>query len=222
MKIKLSALLMSLLLIQAAPPSTPEYRDGKYYEASTEKPYSGYFQGYFANTTLKQSEGKVREGLMDDVWTFYYANGQVKSELEYADGIKIKTLKSFYETGEVESLFDEQTQVFKTWYKSGKLKSRTQYVYGLKEGDSQEWFESGAIKSEYTYYSHHEHGVCKEYYENGQVALVSVYRDGKRSGYWQAFYPDGKLRYEGRYAEDFKTGKWITRSERGKVTHENF
>ncbi len=218
MKYKIAAVIMEMLLIQAAPPSAPEYRSGLYYESNSDKPYSGYLTKYYPSGSIRESEGKVREGLMDDVWTFYYPDGSQKSVVEYADGIKLKTLKSWYEDHSRESEFDETAQVYSTWYHSGQLKSVTQYLYGLKQGSSREWFENGTLKSDYTYYTHHEHGVCKEYFANGRVALVAVYRDGKKSGFWQAFYPDGKLKYQGRYSDDFKTGKWVTRDSTGKLT----
>ena len=213
---------MSVLLIQAAPTEAPECRDGIYYEPHSEIPYSGYYTRYYKDNKGKESEGKLRAGLMDDVWEFYYPDGHLKCEAEYADGVKVKVLKSNYATGEKESEFDEVNQVFTVWYKSEKVKSVSQYLYGLKQGSSKEWYESGAIKADYTYYTHHEHGVCKEFFENGQVALVAVYRDGKKSGFWQAFYPDGKLKYQGRYSENCKTGKWITRDQNGKLTKQIF
>jgi antitoxin component YwqK of YwqJK toxin-antitoxin module len=222
MKLQSTVLLMSVLLIQATVPSSPEYKDGKYYEPNTDKPYSGYLTRYYNNTTTKESEGKVRDGLMNDIWTFYYPNGVLKSEMEYEEGVRIKILHSNYETGEKQSEFDDSTQVYTTWYKSGKVKSVTHYLYGLKQGASREWYENGHIKSDYTYYTHHEHGVCKEYFENGQVALVAVYRDGKKSGFWQAFYPDGKLKFQGRYSEDSKTGKWVERNGSGKLVKQLF
>jgi len=213
---------MSVLLVHAAAPETPECRDGKYYEPHSETPYSGYYTRYYKDGFNKESEGKVRDGVMDDVWEFYFPNGILKCEAEYADGIRIKVIKSNYETGEKESEFDETNQTFTVWYKSGKIKSLSHYLFGLKQGSCKEWYESGAIKSDYTYYTHHEHGVCKEYFETGQVSLVAVYRDGKKSGFWQAFYPDGKLKFQGRYSEDSKTGKWITRDDSGKLTREIF
>ena len=223
MKHQLTALLiMTTLLIQAAPPTAPEFRDGRYYEANSETPFSGYYTRYYNGSNARQSEGKIKDGLMNDAWTFYYANGNLKGTVEYADGVKIKVLNSFYETGEKESEFDENKQVFTTWYKSAKVKSITNYMYGLKEGSSIEWYENGTVKSDYTYYTHHEHGICKEYFENGQVALVAVYRDGKKSGFWQAFYPDGKLKFQGRYSDDFKTGRWVTRDAEGKLTKQAF
>jgi antitoxin component YwqK of YwqJK toxin-antitoxin module len=222
MKYQLTAMFMSVLLVHAAPPETPECRDGKYYEPHSEKPYSGYFTRHYPDGFSKESEGKVHDGVMDDVWEFYYANGNLRCEAEYADGVRIKILKSNYEGGEKESEFDEARQTYTVWYKSGKIKALNHYLFGLKQGSCQEWYENGALKSDYTYYTHHEHGICKEYYESGQVSLVAVYRDGKRSGFWQAFYPDGKLKFQGRYSEDSKTGKWVTRDGQGKLTRELF
>ena len=220
MKHQISAIVMSVLLIQAVPSEVAEYRNGVYYEAHSGIPYSGYFTNYYEDTREKESEGKIRAGLMEDVWAFYYPDGSFKCEAEYADGVKIKVIKSNYCTGEKESEFDDFNQVNTVWYKSGKVKSIGHYLYGLKQGSYKEWYESGALKSDYTYYTHHEHGICKEYYENGHVSLIAVYRDGKKSGFWQAFYPDGRLRYQGRYAEDAKTGRWITRDEHGKLTRQ--
>ena len=213
---------MSVLLIQARPAETPEYRDGMYYEPHSGMPYSGYFTRYYRGGESKESEGKVKDGLMNDVWEFYYPDGNLKCEAEYADGVKIKMLKSNYESGEKESEFDEINQVYTTWYKNGDVRSVSHYLYGLKQGSSKEWYPGGALKADYTYYTHHEHGVCKEYFENGQVSLIAVYRDGKKSGFWQAFYPDGKLKYQGRYSEDSKTGKWVTRDMSGKLTRQTF
>jgi antitoxin component YwqK of YwqJK toxin-antitoxin module len=217
-KYTITAFIMEILLIQAAPPSATEYREGLYYEANSNKPYSGYLTKYYPASSVKESEGKIKEGLMDDEWIFYYPNGTEKCELEYEDGIKLKILKSWYDDHTKESEFDETSQVYTTWFRNGQVKSVSHYLYGLKQGSSKEWYENGAIKSDYTYYTHHEHGVCREYFANGRAALVAVYRDGKKNGFWQAFYPDGKLKYQGRYSDDFKTGRWITRDSAGKLT----
>ena len=211
---------MTVILVQllTTPGSlTLEIRDGRYVESGSGRAYSGYYTRCYPGTEIKEAEGRLRNGLMDDLWTFYFPNGNLKSEIEFVDGVKIKTLLSFYENGEKESEFDEDSQVYTTWYANGKLKSFIQYLNGMKEGLSKEWYDDGQLKSEYEYFRHHEHGICKEYYRRGQVALVSVYRDGKKSGFWQAFYPDGKLKFEGRYSEDKKTGKWLETDSSGKM-----
>ena len=151
---------------------------------------SGYFVRYYKNSDQKESEGKLINGLMSDVWRFYFRNGYLKSETEYENGIKVQTIVSYYETGEKESQFDEKNRVFTQLYKNGNLKSVIQYLAGNKEGSSIEWYENGAVKREYLYYQHHEHGIYKEYNWNSRVALVSVCREIQSSDNWQAFYPD--------------------------------
>src|ERR1019366_4471187 len=121
MKHQLTALLiMTTLLIQAAPPTAPEFREGRYYEPNSETPFSGNFTRYNEKNHSKESEGKIKEGLMNGIWVFYFSNGNLKGTIEYVDGVKIKVLNSFYETGEKESEFDEDKQVFLPWKRNGK------------------------------------------------------------------------------------------------------
>lgn len=211
---------MNILVI--ATPAV-EMKEGRFIETNTGLPYNGAYQKNFEGTNILEWEGFVENGLADGVWSFYYRNGNLKSIIEFEEGVKLRTLKSWYENGVLESSFDTDSFTYTTYYKSGVTRSHTHYNQNLKQGDSKEWYESGQLKREYNYYHHHEHGVCKEYYENGSVSLVAVYRDGKKSGFWQAFYPDGRLLYQGRYSDDFKTGKWVVRDEvTGKLKKQYF
>lgn len=215
-------MLAAIILEAAAPASAPELKDGIFYEVNSNNLYSGYYKEYYAGGKSVECEGRVKNGLREDQWTYYYGNNNLKSVIEFEQGIKVKVLQSWYENGDRESLFDEDSLIYTTWYASGKLKSVTHYFGNMKQGSSMEWYENGKVKSEYNYYQHHEHGICKEYYTNGHVSLIAVYQDGKRNGFWQGFKSDGKLQYQGRYSDDIKTGRWIVRDENGKLKKEQY
>lgn len=202
---------------------TVEMKEGRFIETNTGLPYNGPYDKHFEGTNVLEWEGVVENGLADGVWSFYYRNGSLKSIVEFEEGVKLRTLKSWFENGVLESYFDTDSFTYTMFYKSGVTRSHTHYNQNLRQGNSKEWYESGQLKRECNYYYHHEHGVCKEYYEDGSVSLVAVYRDGKKNGFWQAFYPDGRLLYQGRYSDDFKTGKWVIRDEvTGKLKKKYF
>ncbi len=217
-------LIMMTTMVLNRPTEMPplEIKEGKFYEANTMQPYNGFYTHFFESTGIVECEGPMKNGLPNNVWTFYYANGKLKTIAEYVDGICIRTLKAWHLTGELKASYDKDSLTYTEWFQDGSVKTIVHYLHGMKQGSSVEYYENGKVKSEYNYYHHHEHGICKEYFESGQVSLIAIYRDGKKSGLWQAFYPDGRLKYQGRFSDDIKTGQWITRNEMGKLTRKTF
>ena len=60
-------------------------RDGVFYTKDTNKPYSGQVFSLYEDGE-KKSEGTIKEGKWDGLWTGWYENGQKEREGTYKDG----------------------------------------------------------------------------------------------------------------------------------------
>lgn len=199
-------------------PPTVELREGKFYEPTTSKLYTGPYLRTFESTGFTEAEGMLKNGLMDGTWNFYYDNGNVKQIAVYESGRVLRIVNSWYYGGQLASVFNTENEIDTAFYRNGTLKSVTKYSGYTKQGTCVEWYESGSVKKEYVYYDHMAHGICRDYYENGRLALLSIYTNGKRSGFWESYSEAGSLNYKGRYSNDFKVGKWFERQTNGKLT----
>ena len=116
-----------------------------------------------------------------------HANGKVKSEGYYKNGIKIGKWAHYYDTGSKESTayYDskgDRSGKWTSWYKNG-----------------QKWntvcFNKGAAKGHWTYW-----------YQNGNKWHKLSYADGEVHGKWTFWLEDGKLNDTGRYKDMARKG----------------
>ena len=97
-------------------------------------------------------------GCSREVEKEYYANGQLKSVLNYKKG-QLEGIALYY-------------------YDNGTLKERVNYRRGKRERTGTTYYESGKLKEEITY----ENGVkvtVKLFGEDGALISESAYKDGK-------------------------------------------
>lgn len=217
--------LIAMAMLTASTPLVPaaaELREGKFYETGSGHLYTGMYYKTFENSTQIEATGKLKNGVMDGTWSFYYANGNLHKKAVFESGRELRVLNSWYYGGQRESEFNTENEIDSVFYRNGKLKSVTKYAGYCKQGTCVEWYESGHVKREYVYYDHLEHGICNDFYEDGRLALKATYSNGKESGIWEAYYTDGRLKYKGRYSGGFKVGKWFERQEDGKLTRKMY
>ena len=68
-------------------------KDGLYYKKSKDLPFTGNVTG--------QQQGKIIQGKRDDLWIWYYDNGQFQYKWNYKYGKEEGEWKMYYESGEL-------------------------------------------------------------------------------------------------------------------------
>ena len=101
-------------------------RNGFYYKKFTDVPFTGKVTG--------QWNGKLKNGKLNGLWTFYRENGQLMSKSIFTDGKRDGVYEEYHETGELKEL---------KIYKDGKL-----------DGQEEEYYKNGRFK----YYGKYENG----------------------------------------------------------------
>jgi antitoxin component YwqK of YwqJK toxin-antitoxin module len=137
----------------------------------------GKIREYYANNCVK-AEGYIKDGKKEDLWTYYYENGNKFRMINYKMGIEDGMWVMWHENG---NLYIEENKnrgktngLWKEYYENGKIKEIGEYVKGsyipkdfwdeegnqlLKNGNGKkiEKFGAGLID------------VFEHYFENGKL-----------------------------------------------------
>lgn len=95
-------------------------------------------------------------------WRRFYPTTKIAEERFYDNGVKVKSLKR--------------------WYENGQPQLECTFKDGEYEGKYQEWYENGQLYKEMHYKNGHEEGAQKLYYENGKIRSNYFIKNGKRIG----------------------------------------
>ena len=132
--------------------------------------------------------------------TFYYPNGQKKSEGNYDGNEPVGDHTSWYENGNVNYQaveLSESMTLATHWYENGKIKSK---------GVHKEYFESGL----WTYW-----------YDTGNKKAEGLWGDkDEREGKWNFWNPYGQLVCSGVHSAWQGNGVWIFWDDDGNIIHE--
>ena len=151
--------------------------------------------------------------------TWWYQNGQTKSEENFKHGMK--NGKSTW------------------WYESGQIKSENFYEIGkgfngneasLLNGKCTEWYENGQKKSEFNYKEGIFEGKYKTWYGNGnkkeernyKVRLVKNTKSSRKEGKFTLWNEDGSKKSEIQYKDDGRHGKSIKWHNDGTKSEEKY
>jgi len=94
---KLKTILLSLFLLLSTPvladnnencytSADVEFRDGLFYLAGQDNPFTGTSKCVYSDTGQIKSLGEIRDGKRDGKYTWWHENGQKSSERNYKDG----------------------------------------------------------------------------------------------------------------------------------------
>ena len=93
---------------------------------------------------LDTYEGKPFTGIAYETW----ANGGLRSEAEFVDGLKSGLSKDWFQNGQIKSEMNlrqgDGHGLSQTWYENGQLKSQTICEYGIKLSEKV-WDNAGLL-----------------------------------------------------------------------------
>ncbi len=120
-----------------------------------------------------------------------------------------KTVKKYYDTGELNYIYQTKNNVadgyYKEYYKSGKLKVEINFIKGKATGTKKVYFENGNVDWESFYIDGKRNGFQKGYFENGALKYKSYYKDDKQNGSDTNYYYNGKIESTCEFKIDKKT-----------------
>ena len=115
--------------------------------------------------------------------TEYYANGNLKYEVNYKNGKKDGLETFWYNSGamyiQTNYINDLEDGTWNQWYESGQLKLDAQYKNGKEHGHFQSWFANGKKRSEANFFEGKKTGIETYWYDTGEKKSETVYEDGQ-------------------------------------------
>jgi len=205
-------------------------RGGLIYLPNKTKPFSGKNLCEYESGQYK-SQGKIKKGVKDGKWTYWFKNGAIKPESEYKDGVKIvppicngsylPNNTDLEESGDFYSLKNDNIPF-----------SGTTICRVISDDDNYGWFDMKltwelglpAIRNEKAYYPNGNQmwdwnqtffesmpvGKQTEWYENGQIKQEQNYNeDGMEDGKFIYWNEDGKKEKEVNWKDGKKDGKRV-------------
>lgn len=128
-------------------------------------------------------KGESFNGFIED----YFAEGNLKSRIQYKEGRKNGFEKQWYSNGEISIsrnyLNGKKTGVHEGWWENKRPKFKYQFnIKGEYNGKVEEWYASGQPYKAFNYVNGQELGSQKLWKENGTIKANYVVRDGERFG----------------------------------------
>ena len=193
--------------------------------------------------------GKVENDFNVGSWTFFYKNGNVKSQLNYNEKGQLNGDCSWfdlygnnsqngrYRNGKNEGFarFSRANNCnwysgnfvnnkligeFKLFRPNGALLSLRTLKNNKLNGPCKEYSKSGIVVVESSYKNDDLDGEYKEFYDNGSVLSERHYLEGEADGTFKEYHLNGKIKTKGAFSEGRKIGKWETYYYNGNLKSE--
>ncbi len=167
-------------------------------------------------------EGQFRDDVPYGTFRYYHANGALKSESDFMEGVhKVKTV-IYHENGKTASqgMFVDQLKDGPWQYYSnqGILIAEEEYQKGLRTGTWKIYSaQTGVLLEEKSYLNDQLNGLHKTYYEDGSVCLEEHYLEGHQNGKSTAYYPKMKISSTGNLHNGHRVGDWDFYDANGKI-----
>ena len=158
LKLLLFTVLISPLTFGQVNINDLERADDLWTKKGTTAPFTGEFIEYFANGKIK-GQGEFKEGIVNGLRTTYYENGNKKREMIYSSGVLNGHDKEYYE--------------------NGKTKQEGEFKNGKLDGTSKIYYDTGTLKAILTFSNGIQHGDYFKYSPEGKLTVQYFYFDGK-------------------------------------------
>ena len=101
----------------------------------------------------------------------------------------------------------------KTYYESGKLRIRSTYKDGFRDGPTEGYHENGQLQQKLTFVAGQRDGPSESYDENGRLKEKGTYLAGKEDGLFEFYHENGQLHTGGTSNMNKRCGEWIEDGE---------
>ncbi|MFY8187914.1 MAG: hypothetical protein ACOVLC_08135 [Flavobacterium sp.] len=155
------------------------------YNEKNEKTAVNFQKGMFelkSKYGILLSKGKIVNGALDGIWQYFYHTGQLKSEDNYAKGIKTGIQKDYNHSGYLSLTYHLNENNY-----HGLL---TRHRYGKTTGN--QYFKDDQ-----------KHGPFQYFYENGQLSYEGFFTEGEQNGVQIGYRQDGTQLNHRKIYDDF-------------------
>ena len=175
----------------------------------------GFWKSYYV-TSIKKSEGKRTNFLLDSIWIFYDQAGDTTEKINYLYGkkngwyfkFKKDPSKGVYIWSKELFAADRKEGTAYNYFPDGKIQQTFAYNYGKKEGLSKEYDKEGNIITLYEY--NNDFLVSRE-------KINRTDNNGLKQGEWKEFYPNGGIKSEKTFKDDLIHGYYKEYDNRGRL-----
>ncbi len=142
------------------------------------------YQEFYGNGKVK-FEGMIHGGEITGPWKTYYESGNIKSSVNYDDGILSGDAYFYFDTSDntkkAEAVFEngELTDTYYEYYKSGTQKAKIEYEEGKAYGNAEFYYPNGKLKIKAEYKRGLKHGKWIYYNERGEPVGKEKWRKGE-------------------------------------------
>jgi antitoxin component YwqK of YwqJK toxin-antitoxin module len=168
-------------------------------------------------TIVENFKNDVKDGYT----RYYFADGRLKLEIPFVNGVEQGFGKEFGADGTIVTLTE-----YKRGFIVDRLRINRKDQSGLKQGRWYYFYASGSLKMEGTYRNDKKEGYFKEYTEQGDLLRISKYVNDviqpdaaeiQKLEVENEYYPDGKVRVSSMYRNGIPEGVKREFNPEGKV-----
>lgn len=213
-------------------------------QTSTE---NGFTQFFYGNGKVS-SEGTMRDGKPDGLWTSYYPNGQIKS-IGKRTNFALDSIWKFY----TEQGFLSEEISFLNGKKSGyltkyqgiikndsllrTLRSKELYLNDNREGQAFYYSNTGKLERIVRFKEGKKHGLTRVFNEDSLISVLYKYHNdflidrefinqydalNRKQGLWKSLYDNDNIRVEETYKDGLLHGYYREYSPRGQLLVSRF
>lgn len=109
------------------------------------------------------------------------------------------------------------TGTHESFHPSGSLKSRIDYLDGLKHGSCQTWHDNGQRSEQRRYVANRKHGEHRGWFADGSPRFILTFLNGVYHGKCQQWYSNGQMFTETNFAHGVEIGSQKAWEANGKL-----
>lgn len=173
----------------------------------------------YYDTKQKSAEGKIKGGLKDGLWSFWYPDGKLKEQGNFKDGTY--TLLNSWDP-EGKTLVTNGNGYHRNYYDNGVVALECLYREGKLHGLCYQRGLDGILLSEVNYVNGIADGKAKYYYETGELLNEGELKNNVQDGDWVWYHANGKPEAEAIFINGKKHGEELFYNESGDVVKREF
>lgn len=208
---------------------------------------NGLTQFRYGNGKIS-SEGLMRDGKPDGLWTSYHPAGKIKS-IGKRSNFLLDSIWKFFNTqgllqeeisylrGKKSGYTIKYQQLIKNDNSINTLKSKELYLDDKKEGQGFYYNDQGKIEQIIRYEGGKKHGLSRVFDEDSMITLIYKFHNNflidrefinrfdsqkRKQGLWKSLYDNDNIRFEENYKNGVLHGYYREYSSRGQLLVSKF
>lgn len=167
-------------------------------------------------------EGNFKDGKPVGEWKRYHQNGQLKAQIKYSEVSDSAFTILFDVLGKkvAEGVYMNQKKEGNWIYFSTNRKVSEEYhKNNLKHGISKTYYDSGELMEKIDWVQGKQQGSYQIFYKNGNPYMQCKMKNDKRHGLCLILTQKGKMEMEANYKSNLRHGEWKYYNEQGKISY---